>query len=111
MLIIRGVSIADGALRYNELAKNLKKISSRTLSKKLKNMANYGIIKKTIIDHSPIKVEYFINRKGNGTIQSNTTNGRLEQKMAQVLNQNNNWELYEIRATKIVVSRINKLNK
>ena len=49
LLIIRELILAERPLRYNELAKNLKKISSRTLSKKLKNMANYGIIKKTII--------------------------------------------------------------
>ena len=64
LLIIRELILADGPLRYNELAKNLKKISSRTLSKKLKNMANYGIIKKTIIDDSPIKVEYSLTDKG-----------------------------------------------
>lgn len=64
LLIIRELIIADGPLRYNELAKNLKKISSRTLSKKLKNMVNYGIIKKTIYDESPIKVEYSLTEKG-----------------------------------------------
>jgi DNA-binding HxlR family transcriptional regulator len=64
LLIIRELILADRPLRYNELAKNLKKISSRTLSKKLKNMANYGIIKKTIIDDSPIKVEYSLTEKG-----------------------------------------------
>jgi DNA-binding HxlR family transcriptional regulator len=64
LLIIRELILADRPLRYNELAKNLKKISSRTLSKKLKNMANYGIIKKTIFDDSPIKVEYSLTEKG-----------------------------------------------
>lgn len=64
LLIIRELILADGPLRYNELARSLKKISSRTLSKKLKNMANYGIIKKTIIDDSPIKVEYSLTEKG-----------------------------------------------
>lgn len=64
LLIIRELILADRPLRYNELARNLIKISSRTLSKKLKNMANYGIIKKTIIDDSPIKVEYSLTDKG-----------------------------------------------
>ena len=35
LLIIRELILADRPLRYNELARNLNKISSRTLSKKL----------------------------------------------------------------------------
>jgi hypothetical protein len=42
LLIIRDLLMADKPLRYNELAKSLKKISSRTLSNKLKNMVNYA---------------------------------------------------------------------
>jgi len=64
LLIIRELLMADGPLRYNELAKSLKKISSRTLSAKLRNMVNYGIIEKRIIDDSPIKVEYSLTEKG-----------------------------------------------
>ena len=51
-------------LRYNELEKALKKISSKTLSTKLRNMVNYGIIEKNIIDDAPIKVEYSLTEKG-----------------------------------------------
>ena len=64
LLIIRELVIADGPLRYNELAKALKKISSRTLAAKLKNLVNYGIIEKNIIEDSPIRVEYTLTQKG-----------------------------------------------
>lgn len=64
LLIIRDLLRADKPLRYNELAKSLKKISSRTLSAKLRNMVNYGIIEKKIIDDAPIKVEYSLTEKG-----------------------------------------------
>lgn len=64
LLIINVLMSADGPLRYNELSKLLKKISSRTLSAKLKNLVNYGIIEKNIIDDSPIKVEYSLTQKG-----------------------------------------------
>lgn len=64
LIIIRELILADEPLRYNQLEKKLKKISSRTLSKKLKNLVNYGIRKKTIIDDSPIKVEYSLTEKG-----------------------------------------------
>lgn len=64
LLIIIALIKADGHLRYNELSKALRKISSRTLAAKLKNMVNYGIIEKNIIDDSPIKVEYSLTKKG-----------------------------------------------
>jgi len=64
LLIIRELVMADGPLRYNEIAKSLKKISSRTLSSRLKNLVNYGIVEKNIIDDSPIKVEYSLTEKG-----------------------------------------------
>lgn len=64
LLIIRDLWMADKPLRYNELAKSLKRISSRTLSAKLKNLVNYGVINKTIIDDSPIRVEYSLTEKG-----------------------------------------------
>lgn len=64
LIILRELIITDRPIRYNELAKALKKISSRTLSIKLRNLVNYGIIKKTIIDDSPIKVEYSLTEKG-----------------------------------------------
>lgn len=64
LLIIRELIMADGPLRYNEIAKALKKISSRTLSGKLKNLVNYGVIEKNIFDDSPIRVEYSLTEKG-----------------------------------------------
>jgi DNA-binding HxlR family transcriptional regulator len=64
LLIINALISADGPLRYSELSKLLKKISSRTLAAKLRNLVNYGIIEKNIIDDSPIKVEYSLTEKG-----------------------------------------------
>lgn len=64
LLIIRDLLRADRPLRYSELSRSLKKISSRTLSAKLRNMVNYGIIEKHIIDDAPIKVEYSLTEKG-----------------------------------------------
>lgn len=64
LLIVRDLLMADKPLRYNELAKSLQKISSRTLSTRLRNLVDYGIIEKHIIDDSPIKVEYTLTDKG-----------------------------------------------
>ncbi len=64
LLIIRDLLMADRPLRYSELAKSLPKISSRTLSTRLRNLADYGIIEKHVIDDSPIKVKYSLTEKG-----------------------------------------------
>jgi len=64
LLIIKELMASDKPLRYNELAKALKRISSRTLSNRLRNLVSYGIIGKNIIDDAPIKVEYSLTEKG-----------------------------------------------
>lgn len=50
--------------RYNELKSNLKGISSRTLSDKLKVMIEDGYITRKIFDESPPRVEYSLTEKG-----------------------------------------------
>jgi Predicted transcriptional regulators len=64
LLIIRDLLKANKPLRYNELAKSLKKISSRTLSSKLKNMVDYGIVERNVVNTTPVKVEYSLTEKG-----------------------------------------------
>ena len=71
LLIVRDFLRADKPLRYSEIAKSLEKISSRTLSTKLRNMVNYGILEKNIIDDAPIKVEYSLTEKGKEYIIGN----------------------------------------
>src|SRR3989338_2552245 len=49
---------------FNELQYNLKPISSRTLSKKLKKLVENKLLVKKILSNKPPKVEYSLTKKG-----------------------------------------------
>ena len=59
--IIQGVEYYAGNVK---LMKELKPISSRTLSLKLKKLQERGLIKRKVIDSQPIKIEYEITEQG-----------------------------------------------
>lgn len=51
--------LIDGALRYNELRKEMPTVTERTLSLQLKTLEEDGIIKRTVYTSKPpLKVEY-----------------------------------------------------
>lgn len=51
--------LIDGALRYNELRKEMPTVTERTLSMQLKTLEEDGIIKRTVYTSKPpLKVEY-----------------------------------------------------
>jgi DNA-binding HxlR family transcriptional regulator len=64
LLLIREFYLSNGPLRFNDLLKSLKPISSKTLSSKLKDLVLYGIIERNVENTMPIKVEYFLTEKG-----------------------------------------------
>jgi DNA-binding HxlR family transcriptional regulator len=49
-LIVREHDLRKGPARYNQLRKSLAPIISKTLSSKLKELDQYGIVAKKIID-------------------------------------------------------------
>jgi DNA-binding HxlR family transcriptional regulator len=64
LLLIREFYLSNGPLRFNDLLKSLKPISSKTLSSKLKDLVLYGIIERNVENTMPIKVEYSLTEKG-----------------------------------------------
>jgi len=64
ILIIRDLNIGKKPIRFNELLKKLKPISSRTLSLKLKELTKYEVVKKNIVSFTPPAVEYSLTEKG-----------------------------------------------
>ena len=64
--ILREFLYTDQKKSFNQLMKELKPISSRTLSLKLKKLQERGIIKRKVIDARPVKVEYEITEQGKG---------------------------------------------
>jgi DNA-binding HxlR family transcriptional regulator len=52
------------ALRFEELRKTLRPISSRVLSQKLKLLENGGLLHRSIMDTRPPRVQYSLTEKG-----------------------------------------------
>jgi DNA-binding HxlR family transcriptional regulator len=61
-LILRDLS--DGPQRFGELEKSLQGISPRTLSQRLDDLEDCGIITKKTYAEAPPRVEYTITQKG-----------------------------------------------
>jgi len=66
LYILREFLYADQKQGFNKLMKELKPISSRTLSLKLKTLQERGLIKRKVIDSQPVKIEYEITEQGKG---------------------------------------------
>ncbi len=62
VLIIR--DLLDDTKRFGELLRSLSGISPRTLSARLTELEEYGIIKKKIYPVVPLKTEYSLDKKG-----------------------------------------------
>ncbi|NJD52867.1 MAG: helix-turn-helix transcriptional regulator [Candidatus Methanoperedens sp.] len=63
LLIIRDLSRAKCPMRFNQILKSLK-INSKTLSIKLCELVDYGIIEKKIFAEIPPRTEYTLTDKG-----------------------------------------------
>lgn len=63
LLILEELYLRD-PIRFNELLHALKPISSRSLSLKLKELLEHGIIKKNVVSSSPPYVVYNLTEKG-----------------------------------------------
>jgi len=64
LLIIKELYLNNKPLRFNEMLRNLKPLSSKTLSIKLKDLLNNGIINKQIISTMPLITNYQLTEKG-----------------------------------------------
>ena len=64
LYILREFLYTNTKQSFNKLMKELKPISSRTLSLKLKKLQERGLIKRKVIDAQPVKIEYEITEQG-----------------------------------------------
>lgn len=64
LLLLRKLYLSNGPLRFNDLLRALKPISSKTLSSKLKELTQYEIVKRNVENTTPVKVEYSLTEKG-----------------------------------------------
>ena len=54
--------------RFNQILKSLKGISSKTLSSKLKELVEHGIVDKEVVSTTPVLIHYKLTEKGEGLI-------------------------------------------
>lgn len=64
MLILRQLNGDRSKKRFNTLIEELKPISSRTLSKRLKELEKAGLVKREKFDEIPPRVEYSLTLSG-----------------------------------------------
>ncbi|MEA3202217.1 MAG: hypothetical protein QOE90_3645 [Thermoplasmata archaeon] len=50
--------------RFNELKKSLPGISGRTLSARLRDLEEQGLVKRQMFDEMPVRVEYSLTKRG-----------------------------------------------
>ncbi|WP_342480807.1 helix-turn-helix domain-containing protein [Paenibacillus sp. FSL L8-0340] len=62
-LIIRDLLI-EGTMRFSDLLKSLEGISPKTLSLRLRELENNGILERTVYPEVPPRVEYTLTAKG-----------------------------------------------
>ncbi|MEM8893913.1 MAG: winged helix-turn-helix transcriptional regulator, partial [Bacteroidota bacterium] len=63
-VIIMTALYVGGTMRFNELKKNIPRITGRSLSMDLKFLEQHDIISRTIRDTAPITVEYQLTEYG-----------------------------------------------
>jgi len=66
-LIIK--NLFEGTMRFGELRKSLHNISPKTLTLKLKELENHGVLTRTLYPTIPPMVEYALTPKGCDLIQ------------------------------------------
>lgn len=63
-LLIIGVLGNKGAMSFNELHRELRGISPKTLSKTLKELENHGLVTREVLDVKPPRVRYSLSKQG-----------------------------------------------
>lgn len=53
-----------GATRFNELAQAIPGISDRMLSERLKELEAEGLVERTVVPETPVRIEYHLCEKG-----------------------------------------------
>ena len=57
-------ALADGAVRFGDLAAAVPGISDRMLSERLKELEVEGILTRTVLPEHPVRIEYRLTAKG-----------------------------------------------
>ena len=58
------VLLDDSPLRFSEIKQAVPELSDRLLSERMKELEAEGIVERTVIDATPVRVEYALTDKG-----------------------------------------------
>jgi DNA-binding HxlR family transcriptional regulator len=58
------LTLLPGARRFSELAGQLEVVSDRVLSERLKELEEAGVVERSVLPESPVRVEYRLTEKG-----------------------------------------------
>ena len=64
LLILREFFKEKKPVRFNGFLRAIKQITPKTLSTRLKELENTGLLKKKVFDETPLRVEYSLTKKG-----------------------------------------------
>lgn len=67
VLILRNMLYANQT-RFGQFLDSIEGINHKTLAKRLNEMGKEGVIKKKIVDHSPVRTEYYLTERGKGLL-------------------------------------------
>ena len=70
MLLILTELYFHGTQRFNELLENMKQISPKILSKRLKELGERGLVTRARFNEIPPRVEYSLSEKGRELVKS-----------------------------------------
>jgi DNA-binding HxlR family transcriptional regulator len=59
-------ALLGGPARYHELRSAIPDLSDRMLSERLRELESEGIVRRSVIPDSPVRVEYALTEKGRG---------------------------------------------
>ncbi|MFI1773399.1 winged helix-turn-helix transcriptional regulator [Thalassobellus citreus] len=57
-------SLLYGKKRYKDIQENIDRITPRMLSKELKDLELNGVVKRTVFDSTPVRIEYTLTDSG-----------------------------------------------
>jgi len=57
-------ALLSGAIRFGELTESIPELSDRMLSERLKELEAAGIVARTVIPDTPVRIEYHLTDKG-----------------------------------------------
>lgn len=58
------VLLENGPMRFSEVAQAIPELSDRLLSERMKELEREGIVRRTVCEGTPVKVEYALTEKG-----------------------------------------------